>query len=160
LQSFAPPSQQQRFAESRRKAAAWLRHAHPDTTEDHVFRVLGLFWAKDDPRVIHEAVRELVALQRADGGWSQIPTLTSDAYATGQALTALAESGMSADAPVYQRGTRFLLDNQLDDGSWRVRSRAIPIQPYFDSEFPHARDQFISAAASNWAVMALVRAAR
>ena len=55
----------------------------------------------------------------------------------------------------YQRGVRFLLDTQLEDGSWYVRSRAIPIQPYFDSEFPHSKDQFISAAAINWATMAL-----
>lgn len=160
LQAFAPSSQQPRYAASSRRAAAWLRQVHPETTEDHVFRVLGLVWARDDRRVIRDAARELAALQRADGGWSQLPTLTSDAYATGQALTALAESGLSAETPVYQRGTRFLLDNQLDDGSWRIRSRAFPIQPYFDSEFPHARDQFISAAASNWAVMALMRAAR
>jgi len=41
-----------------------------------------------------------------------------------------------------------------------VRRRAFPIQPYFNSEFPHAADQFISAAATNWATMALVFAAR
>jgi hypothetical protein len=37
-----------------------------------------------------------------------------------------------------------------------VRSRAIPIQPYFESGFPHGRDQFISAAAANWATTALL----
>jgi hypothetical protein len=61
---------------------------------------------------------------------------------------------------VYQRGVRFLLNTQLEDGSWYVRSRAIPIQPYFDSEFPHGKDQFISAAATNWATMALTWAVR
>jgi hypothetical protein len=55
---------------------------------------------------------------------------------------------------------RFLLATQLDDGSWHVRSRAVPIQPYFDSQFPHGEDQFISAAATNWATMALIVAAR
>jgi hypothetical protein len=54
----------------------------------------------------------------------------------------------------------FLLRTQLEDGSWFVRSRAIPVQPYFDSGFPHGRDQFISAAATNWATMALMLAAR
>jgi hypothetical protein len=28
-------------------------------------------------------------------------------------------------------------------------------EPYFDSDFPHSRDQFISAAATNWAVIGL-----
>jgi hypothetical protein len=55
---------------------------------------------------------------------------------------------------------RFLLGTQLEDGSWYVRTRAIPVQPYFDSEFPHGQDQFISAAATNWATMALALAAR
>jgi hypothetical protein len=39
-----------------------------------------------------------------------------------------------------------------------LRTRTIPIQPYFDSEFPHGPDQFISAAATNWATMALAGA--
>ncbi|MBA3295603.1 MAG: hypothetical protein H0U19_01600 [Acidobacteria bacterium] len=50
---------------------------------------------------------------------------------------------------------QFLLKTQLADGSWFVKSRALPIQPHFESGFPHGRDQFISAAASNWAALAL-----
>ena len=65
-----------------------------------------------------------------------------------------------ADDAAYRKGVRFLLDNQLEDGSWYVRARAIPIQPYFDSGFPHGPDQFISAAATNWATMALAEAVR
>ena len=87
---------------------------------------------------IRKAASALIARQRADGGWGQIPTLASDAYATGQALTALAESGaMKPTDPAYKKGVRFLLGTQLEDGSWHVRSRAVPVQPYFDSEFPH-----------------------
>jgi hypothetical protein len=108
-----------------------------------------------------KGARELIALQRTDGGWGQIPTLGSDAYATGQALTALAESGaVKPGDPAYEKGVRFLLGTQLEDGSWYIRSRAVPIQPYFDSEFPHGTDQFISAAATNWATMALAHAVR
>jgi hypothetical protein len=44
----------------------------------------------------------------------------------------------------------------MEDGSWLVRTRSPSFQPYFDSDFPHGYDQFISAAASNWAVMALL----
>ncbi|HET9402192.1 MAG TPA: hypothetical protein VFO34_14705, partial [Candidatus Acidoferrales bacterium] len=47
----------------------------------------------------------------------------------------------------------------LADGSWFVRSRAIPLQPYFESGFPHAHDQFVSAAGTNWATRALAMAA-
>ena len=56
--------------------------------------MLGLTWAAASRTALRTAVNALIAQQRPDGGWSQIPTLTSDAYATGQALTALAESGV------------------------------------------------------------------
>ena len=110
---------------------------------------------------MRQAASALIAQQHDDGGWSQIPTLASDAYATGQALTALAQTGMAKPSdPEYQKGVRFLLSAQLQDGSWYVRTRAVPVQPYFDSEFPHGQDQFISAAATNWATMALAFAVR
>jgi len=31
----------------------------------------------------------------------------------------------------------------------------LPFQPYFESGFPHGDDQWISAAATSWAAMAL-----
>ncbi len=100
-------------------------------------------------------------MQRADGGWGQVPTLGTDAYATGQALVALRESrAIAIKRPAYQRGVQFLTNSQLEDGSWYVRSRAPAFQPYFDSDFPHESDQFISAAATNWASMALTAVAR
>ena len=103
----------------------------------------------------------LLSEQRPDGGWAQIPSLASDAYATGEALVALRDSGaLAVGDPGYQRGIRFLLNTQFEDGSWYVKSRVIPIMPYFDSDFPHGADQFISAAATNWAAMALAPAAR
>ena len=73
---------------------------------------------------------------------------------------ALRESGFPVDDPSYQRGVSFLLRSQYEDGSWHVSSRVLPIQPYFESGFPFGRDQFISSAATNWAVMALSPAGR
>jgi hypothetical protein len=43
----------------------------------------------------------------------------------------------------------------MQDGSWFVRSRTFPFQPYRESGFPHGKDQFISAAGTSWAVLAL-----
>jgi hypothetical protein len=37
-----------------------------------------------------------------------------------------------------------------------VRSRTWPFQPYFDSSFPHGKDQWISAAGTAWATLALL----
>jgi hypothetical protein len=136
----------------------WLKKAQPASTEESAFQIMGLRWggvAAGDSTV-QKAVRNLTAQQRADGGWSQIPTLTSDAYATGQALVALKEAGMAATDAIYKKGVQYLLNSQLEDGSWHVRSRAVPLQPLFDSGFPHERDQWISAAGSNWAALALI----
>ena len=161
LQVYAPRPQRADYAKAVRKGAIWLRQAQPKTTEDRVFQLLGLGWAGRNEKTIRKAAQELMTLQRSDGGWAQLPTLSSDAYATGQALTALAEAGgLSVTNPVYRRGVRFLLSTQFEDGSWQVGTRTSPVQPYFDSEFPHERDQFISAAATNWATMALERAAK
>ena len=104
--------------------------------------------------------RALVAAQHQDGGWSQNPNLASDAYATGESLWALREAGvLSVSDPVYQRGVKFLLSTQWEDGSWYVRSRAVKFQPYFQSGFPFEHDQWISATATAWAVRALAPAA-
>jgi len=36
-----------------------------------------------------------------------------------------------------------------------VRSRSVKFQPYFDSGFPYGHDQWISAAGTNWAALAI-----
>jgi hypothetical protein len=124
-----------------------------------VYHLLGLHRAHAGNPAVVAAGQRLASLQRPDGGWSQLPTLDSDAFATGQAVTALLEGGaLRASDPVVRRGVEFLLKTQLADGSWFVPRRAIPIQPYFDAGFPHGRDQFISAAATNWATRALIYA--
>ena len=100
-----------------------------------------------------------LALQREDGGWSQTPHLASDAYATGQVLYTLRELGVPAVNAAMQRGVAFLLRTQHDDGSWFVKSRAMKIQPYFESGFPYGHDQWISHAGTAWAAMGLASAA-
>jgi hypothetical protein len=159
--AFAPASHKAEYRAAAGRAVQWLERAEPASTEDHVFRILGLIWGAGSKDTVRKTASRLLASQRPDGGWGQIPRLPSDAYATGQALVALRESGVvtPSSAP-YQRGVRYLVDSQLEDGSWLVRTRAPSFQPYFDSDFPHGYDQFISAAASNWAVMALLPAAK
>jgi hypothetical protein len=97
--------------------------------------------------------------QRADGGWAQLPTLESDAYATGEALYTLTRFVKNAlsDA-AWRRGLRYLLERQEADGTWHVVRRAFPFQPTMNSGFPHHRDSWISAAATSWAVLALTQA--
>src|SRR5206468_1552884 len=111
----------------------------------------GLAWSNARPSVIAAAAKALSAEQRPDGGWRQLPTLGTDAYATGEALFALNEAAhMRATDPVYAKGMKYLLDTQAADGSWHVKSRSIWLQPYFDSGFPYGTDQWISAAGTSW----------
>jgi hypothetical protein len=161
LRAYGPKGQRAEYDAAVERAVRWLESARPQSTEDHAFRVLGMVWGGGRPAVIRAAAQDLLALQRSDGGWGQLSALASDAYATGQALVALRESrAISLDSPAYQRGIQHLLNSQLEDGSWYVRTRAPAVQPYFESDFPHGRDQFISAAATNWASMALIGVVR
>ncbi len=159
LQVYAPASARAEYQQAVRRAATWLEKQTPVTTEERAFHLLGLSWGGARGALIQQAGRALVAQQRSDGGWAQTSWLASDAYATGQALVALAESGaLQVADPAYTRGAQFLMKTQFADGSWFVRTRALPIQPHFESGFPYGRDQFISAAATNWATRALALA--
>ena len=161
MQLYAPPTQRAEYDRAVHLAADWIAQAQPRNNEDRAFKILGLAWAKKDQRSIRVAAQALTVEQRPDGGWAQISSLPSDAYATGEALVALRESGaMTVSDPVYKRGVQFLMSTQLADGSWYVKSRAIRIQPFFESGFPYGRDQFVSAAGTNWATQALTLAAR
>ncbi len=160
LQVYAPKARQDEYKKAIERAREWLKQAPAATTQDRAFRLLGLRWAGEGTETLRKAAHDLLREQRTDGGWGELPTLASDAYATGQALVALKEAGaLAATDPAYQRGVEFLRSTQLEDGSWYVRSRSVPFQPYFESGFPHGHDQWISAAATNWAAMALVAAA-
>ena len=82
----------------------------------------------------------------------------ADAYAPGQALYALKTSGLEATSVPYEKGLQYLRDTQLEDGTSHVRSRAVAVQPYFETGCPHGIDQFISTAATAWAAIALTDA--
>ena len=159
LQVYAPRYARAEYDAAIKRAAAWLLHAQPAGTEARAFQLLGLGWSHAGAAAVQKAARGLLAGQRADGGWSQLPTLPSDAYATGEALVALNQSGaIATNAAAFRRGLEFLMKTQRPDGSWYVPSRSIAIQPYFESGFPYGHDQFISAAGTSWAASALALA--
>jgi hypothetical protein len=159
LASFAIPARKTEIDERIHRAAEWLAAQSPISTEDRVMQLLGLHWAGASSRARETRTRELQAQQRPDGGWAQTSHLASDAYATGQVLYTLRELGVPATDAGFRRGVDYLLGTQKEDGSWYVKSRAMKIQPYFESGFPYEHDQWISTAATAWATMALSRTA-
>jgi ankyrin repeat protein len=155
LQLYTPQPWRAEFDKQIQLAGKWLMSAQSHENEDFTFRVLGLTWAGAAKSDVAKAVRELAANQSADGGWSDIPSMPTTAFATAQALVALHHSGMAISDPVWQKGMKFLLATQLTDGSWYVKTHSLAVQPYFDVGFPHGHDQWISASATNWAITAL-----
>jgi ankyrin repeat protein len=155
LQLYTPnTADKSAYADAIEKALAWIMKTKPNGNDDRAWRVTALAWGgKKDAAQI--ALRELLATQKADGGWSDIDTMNSGVYATGRALYALQVAGVPASNTAYARGIQYLLKTQQEDGSWFVQSRALAFQPYFDAGFPHGYNQWISAAGTSWAAIAL-----
>jgi len=158
LKVYGTPGRQAEFAERIERAKNWLLTSKPETAEDRNYQLLGARWAGADAGTMKRLSTAIVAYQRPDGGWAQRHGLESDAYGTGQTLYSLAECGLSTKDAAYEKGVRFLLATQREDGSWYVRSRAAKFQPYFESGFPYGHDQWISSMATGWAAAALAYA--
>lgn len=161
MQLYMPARLHQEVDERRARAKLWLLTAPPHDTEDFTFRLFGLHWAGATPEERGRAARDLLALQRPNGGWGEIPHMQPDAYSTGAALVALHEAGgVAITDPAWQKGLQYLLSTQAADGSWRVHTRmlspAAVSPPYFETGFPYEHDQFLSTAATCWAAMALM----
>lgn len=160
IQLYASPSKKALVDKLVSRSRHWLENIHPNEEQELAFQLLGMHWCGSSREMKQTVVDKLKSIQHADGGWSQLPTMSSDAYATGQVLYALFESGMmKAEDEVYQNGISYLLKTQDESGAWIVETRSYPIQPYFNSEFPpYNENQYISATATNWASLALLEA--
>jgi Ankyrin repeats (3 copies)/Prenyltransferase and squalene oxidase repeat len=162
IRAYMPESRQQETEERVRRAGDWLLAARPRDTEDRAYQIFGAIEAGVDRVAVKPMADALLTAQRPDGGWAQLASRASDAYATGEALVALYEAGVGPTAPAFQRGLRYLLDSQFPDGSWRVATRMheqdLVSPPHFETGFPHGADQMISVMGTVWATRALLRA--
>lgn len=157
LQSYTGEALREKAAERNTRIAAWAKQTVPADNEERVFRLWALRALGE--KELATAIQELKAKQQADGGWSQLDGQPTDAYATGSTLVALLRAGgLAVNDPVYRRGLQYLLRTQEADGTWHVKTRSRPIQQYFESGFPHGKDQFISMAGTCWATAALALA--
>ena len=143
------------LAEKLRRAQRWLLDVRPTTMEERNMRLMGLVWSKAPNADVQAALQQVVAQQKTGGGWAQRDGYEADAYATGMSLYALREAGTSATSEIYKKGVAFLLNSQYPNGAWFVKTRAYPTQPYFDAGFPFGHNQWISAAGTSWAALAI-----
>lgn len=138
---------------ARDKGVQWLAETPTDDDPQSVAIRL-VIWSrlKRPAEECETLVRRIRERQNADGGWSQATDMASDAWATGQALYALAHADITSEDEAVQRAQAFLVSTQRDDGSWLMTSR--PMKPGGEgakSLIP------ITGAGSAWAVLGLVR---
>ena len=112
----------------REKGLAWLSTAKLDETVQSFAAKMLVSKRLDRPATEWEPLKQQVlAQQKPDGGWPQTKDRDSDAYATGLALYALAEAGMSAnDAAIAKAahvsdqkpgGSRLMADDVAPEGA-------------------------------------------
>ncbi len=137
------------------KAIAWLDAAQPaDLHQDKALKLLMGARSGHPREALQPTIDELLALQRADGGWSQtVPEPRSDAFATGQTLYVLSLAGFSAERPEIKRGIDFLVATQKPDGTWPMISRSTPNGEPGSSKLLSP----IVCTASSWATLGLSR---
>lgn len=138
---------------AREKSIHWLSETKTDDDPQTIAMRLVLWQRLGRPATELEALSlRIRERQNSDGGWGQTRDMGSDAWATGQALYALAHAGIKPDDPVAQRAHAFLIKTQREDGSWPMTSR--PTKPGGEgsrSLIP------ITGAGSAWAVLGLAR---
>jgi N-acyl-D-amino-acid deacylase len=159
LKAFGTAGRKAEMTNRIARAKQWLLHGYAIILEDLDWRLVGVAAAGSNTEELRQLAAPILKGQRADGGWAQRETFTTDAYATALTLWALAESGVvSPTDEVYRKGVNYLLGTQAADGSWHVASRSTRFQQYFESGFPYEHDQWISTMATGWAINALALA--
>jgi len=149
----AVPGRYDASSKAVQRGTDWLMKTKPDRELQSMALRLVLFRRLNRP---DEECRPLVELilkrQKPDGGWSQVPDLSSDAWATGQALYALAHADIKAGHPAVEQARAFLIRTQREDGSWLMTSRpSKPGDKGAGTLIP------ITGAGSAWAVLGLLR---
>jgi len=148
------PGQKSSLRQGREQAAVWLdKNPSTATTQVQVFRLLRDLRAGKPRKEVSARVARLLAAQNKDGGWSPVPDIPSDSYATGQVLYVLSFAGVKPERREVQRAIEFLALNQQPDGSWFVTTRAHPGEKPFSNPSP------ISYFGTAWATMGLMRMA-
>jgi hypothetical protein len=140
---------------ARDRSLQWLTRTRTDDDPQSIALRLVLWNRLGRPVAETEPlVRRIRERQNPDGGWSQTSDMPSDAWATGQALHALAHGGARSGDAALVRGADFLVKTQRADGAWPMTSRPIPPGGQGASSLIP-----ITGGAAAWGVLGLVRSA-
>jgi Prenyltransferase and squalene oxidase repeat len=118
LRKLAPNQESAAIA----RAERWLASQPRTSLLDNVAVLFGLNDGHDEVR--GSACAAIASSQNRDGGWGPFATSGSEPFDTAIAILGLASQPQeSAFLPTIERGRRFLLTNQLEDGSWIETTR-------------------------------------
>lgn len=149
------PADDEASRAARKRAEAWLA-SHGDDVDQQSLATRLMALAGDaatgQAQPLAPLAARLIEHQRADGGWAQTADMSSDAYATGQVLYALALAGYTSEHKAVRQARQFLAATQDQDGSWPMTSR--PIEPGGEGS---SSLRPIRYAGSAWATLGLVR---
>jgi hypothetical protein len=111
------------LAAERDKGLAFLKDAKPGRRPDWL--ALRVLVAKEygTPERATELLRELVALQNADGGWGYVRDGESYAHTTGECLHCLGVMGLGEADPAVRKAWKYLVRTQQPAGWWHAPSR-------------------------------------
>lgn len=150
----ADPKEKSDVRDSLKKGSDWLAKEKPTgTTQSLAFRLFRDVRAGVPAKDLQPDVDRLLGRQNKDGGWGQLQDLSSDGYATGQALYFLNLAGVKPDRAEVQRGVAYLVASQKEDGSWVTPPRAHP------GATPAKNTMPINYFGSAWATLGLMRTA-
>lgn len=159
LPEYSDAAAKTNYAPRLKEAAQWLEAQPARNVDELGMKLLGLRWGHASQDSIAKAAKALAAAQLPNGSFSGNKHMPGDPYSTGFALFALREGARRpATDPAIVKAARWLRAEQRPDASWYQKSRAPKFQPYFESGFPHGQDQWISAAATAWAVIGISEA--
>ena len=150
LRVWGTPEQKERIGEADRGGPRLAAETTAKDTEDRVFRLLALEGGDGRRKGDPPPPRGTAEGPAGDGGVGTARVgrrRLCHRFGPGRAPSGRRD----ADATRPTGGVAFLMQTQLADGSWYVKSRTKPFQPYYESGFPHGKDQFISAA-TGWAI--------
>ncbi|MEQ8786433.1 MAG: hypothetical protein RIC55_09040 [Pirellulaceae bacterium] len=115
-----------KFQEPITRAKGWLRKFEPKNTPDTAGVLLGLA-GDDDPAALAQRQNCITRLRKAQsdsGGWGPYTVSRAEPFDTAIAVLALAQSAeFDGRQEMIARGKQFLIETQLDDGSWPETTR-------------------------------------
>ena len=97
MERYATAAQRPQLAKARAAAEKWLAQTPLTTQEDRIWRLWGLHRLKGDAATQASVRQGIMAAQLKDGGWAPADGQPGDAFATGQTLFVLRQTGSPPD---------------------------------------------------------------